>query len=867
MKEVFHVSSCSWQLKGTSPYVPIHGKSMETGAKLEGITAWIPATVPGGVSLALYRAGYIEHPYWGMNSLKCEWVENKWWIYQTSFQKPVFKNIEKASEGNKKIRLVFHGVDYDCMVYLNDQFLGEHVGMYEPFSFDITSCFHQAQTFTLRVLIKHAPDEIGQIGRTSEVFTQKSRFNYKWDFSTRLVNLGIWKDVDLVAEDSARIEDLQVTSTVDDVGLGIIQILGEVFSEQSDQDFILRGLCTKDGVEIVSGLTSVQAGERFCFTLQIQSPELWYPNGIGSQTLYDLQVLLESKTENTSHILDQSELKIGIRKMEYLQNEGSAADSFPYTFVVNGQKLYIKGVNLTPLDHIYGDIPEEMVAYVLRRAAEMNVNMVRVWGGGLIESKTFYQLCDQLGLLVWQEFIQSSSGIDNVPSKDRAFQDLLCKSALAAVKEKRNHTCLTVWSGGNELMQADNKPATLEDETIALLHKIVMQLDPERLFLPTSASGPSEFISSVAGESHDVHGWWQYQGNPRHYEFYHGSDSLFHSEFGCDGLSSLQTLRKIFPQPELVPTAMHRNDLWRFHGDWWCTFERETTLFGPMSDIEEFINCSQWIQAEGLRAILETNQRRKFHNSGSIIWQLNEPWPNASCTSLIEYYGTPKMAYYWAKNAFSAFHASLYYPKLDYAQGEEFHGMLHIFTDTTVPAGTVELVAEVIDLHNQKWAEQCYSTSISSNESKQVGELVFTIPPDLSGLFLVRIRGSLGNFQTENSYYFSTKSVRPYEEIKSLSGGVLSASFVSNEDNKMTLTVTNTGSRAVLHVHVEDSSDCFNLFLSENYFTLLPQETKSIQVHYCPKFRFGFDEYASNKRPLTPDLVWKGIGAESRGRI
>ena len=165
----YDLSQCSWRLKGTAPYVPLRENSMETGKPLEGITGWIPADVPGGVALPLYRAGYIDHPYVGMNSLRCEWMENKWWIYETEFELP-----RKSAQ---KIRLDFEGVDYECAVYWDGCLLGKHTGMYEPFEFDVTERYQPGSTVKLRVLICHAPDETGQIGRTSETFTQKSRFN------------------------------------------------------------------------------------------------------------------------------------------------------------------------------------------------------------------------------------------------------------------------------------------------------------------------------------------------------------------------------------------------------------------------------------------------------------------------------------------------------------------------------------------------------------------------------------------------------------------------------------------------------------------------------------------------------------------
>ena len=209
--------------------------------------------------------------------------------------------------------------------------------------------------------------------------------------------------------------------------------------------------------------------------------------GLGEQPLYDLTLELYEG----ERLLDRYQQPVGIRSVVCVQNDDPPAGARPYLFVVNGKRMYVKGVNITPLDHIYGDVPPEQVYETLRRAKEMNCNLVRIWGGGLIETETFYDACDRLGLLVWQEFIQSSSGIDNIPSEKPAFLSLFKKSSEAAVRQKRNHPSLAVWSGGNELMEADRTPCTEENPNIRMLHEIVRRLEPERVFLPTSASGPA----------------------------------------------------------------------------------------------------------------------------------------------------------------------------------------------------------------------------------------------------------------------------------------------------------------------------------------------------------------------------------------
>ncbi len=851
-KQQYNLSCCSWRLKGTAPYVPLRGKSMETGESLCGITGWIPAEVPGGVALALYRAGYIEHPYYRMNSLKCEWIENKWWLYETFFLAPKLSGT--------KIRLDFSGVDYECMVYWNNCFLGGHVGMFEPFSFDLTDFYRDGENVTLRVLLKHAPDEMGQIGKTSKTFTQKSRFNYKWDFGTRLVNLGIWQEIYLTSVDRAEMEDLFVRGELGKEGDAFFKITARVPEQEC---FVAEASFSIKNGEETSVKQEIRNG-KVELSLPVKEPVLWYPNGVGEPGLYDVTVALYQD----GVLLEQIRKRCGIRKIESLKNENAPSHARPYLLSVNGVRMYVKGVNLTPMDHIYGDVPRKQTEDILRRAVEMNCNLVRVWGGGIIETEYFYECCDRLGLLVWQEFIQSSSGIDNIPSQNPDFLDLLKKSAIAAVMEKRNHTSLAVWSGGNELMDEKRIPVTEKNANIAMLHKIVAERDSGRIFLPTSASGPGEFISREQDMSHDVHGWWKYQGNPQHYEFYSSSDSLFHSEFGCDGMSSMDSLKRFLPEEERIcPVPMSKNDIWRFHGEWWCTFGREEEMFGPCNDLNRYITLSQWMQAEGLRYILEANQRRKFRNSGSIIWQLNEPWPNVSATSLLEYYGIPKMAYYWAKNAFSHFYPSFSYQKLHFFSGELFAGKLWLFTDSAVEGGNAVLRAEILDENGKVMADEKYSGMIKSNHSNYVGKLEWVVPDDFSGIFILRLSAEASGFTGRNLYYFSTQEYMPYQSA--LNGGktevnlrILNRKRLSEGRKGVNVRIENKGSKAALHIRLYDRSSQYLLYPEDNYLTLFPKEVRIVSVKYQLKYRFGFDEnkYIKEEPLKMPDLQVDWLG-------
>ena len=217
-----------------------------------------------------------------------------------------------------------------------------------------------------------------------------------------------------------------------------------------------------------------------------------------------------------------------------------------------------------------------------------------------------------------------------------------------------------------------------------MLKEIANRLDPDRLMLPTSASGPLEFLDTgKKGQNHDVHGPWKYSGVEGQYTLFNSSDSQLHSEFGVDGMGNYASICSVLSPANRKVTSMDKNAVWRHHGEWWDTLGRDSEIFGPFdeNDLETYIACSQYIQAEGLRYALEANRRRAFENCGSIIWQFNEPWPNVSGTNVLDYYNMPKLAYFFVKDAFRPVSATLRYDKLLWNEGETFRGTVYVLNE------------------------------------------------------------------------------------------------------------------------------------------------------------------------------------------
>ncbi|BBH22313.1 hypothetical protein Back11_36580 [Paenibacillus baekrokdamisoli] len=867
MQEII-MNSLSWQVKGFWPWVPIKGTSMELGQELMGVTDWLPASVPGGVHYDLYRAGLIAHPYKNLNSLNCEWVENRWWLYRTTLERP--------SQMGDRIELVFKGLDYEAAIYANQTLLGEHKGMFQEAVYDVTALMNEHDRLEISVLFKHAPDEMAQIGKTSETFTQKSRFNYKWDFSTRLVNIGMWDDVVVRVHNMYSIGEVYLSTDVKGFGtpevdqvIGIVRLKTDVQKQASssyeERMPLVLIICCRDpeGREVASRVVDVHENRETEVELEVFYPQLWYPNGYGTQSLYSVNVLLQSGDGIT---VDERTFKTGIRKLEYVQNDISPEDSLPYTFKINNKRIYIRGVNMTPLDHLYGNVTNEQYSWMVRLMQQGNINMVRIWGGGLIEKSRFYELCDANGIMIWQEFIQSSSGVDNIPSQQPEFLQLLEQTARAALADRRNHVSLTVWSGGNELMSEPNKPSNDSDTNLAMLKALVSEYDPQRLFLPTSASGPVEYITDQKGLGHDVHGHWKYMNTPEHYRLYGENDNLFHSEFGVDGVSRVKSLHKFLDESYRKPVSMQDSMVWRHHGEWWDTLARDETLFGPMNDLAVFSESSQWVQAEGLRFILEANRRRKFRNSGSIIWQLNEPWPNVSCTNLVDYYGEAKMAYYWTKQAFAPLHVSLDYRTLNTVPGERFSQGVYLHAHEA--GHNVQITAEVMDSTGYLHHSAKFAAVTVEDKALCVGQLDLVIPSTPDGLLLVRLsyRSEFGEGQC-HPYVFSADSGPIYSSALKLQGANLQVGLEKDwqriavtELLESIVTVTNNGSEVALHIHMEEQTNGYWMESDDQYFTLFPSETRRVAVRCMEKKGGGFlvdDTSTSDELEALPEIVFR----------
>jgi beta-mannosidase len=497
-------------------------------------TDWANAEVPGCAQRDMLRIGQIADPYMDFNSRDAEWISNKEWGYVKDFDAP------EAARG-KRVRLRFEGVDYFADYYFNGEHLGESGNLFIPIEFDVTDKIKFGEPNRLIVILHPAPPEQAQMGRTSKVWTMKPRFAYQWDFSTTLVPIGIWQDVKLLVNDDSRLTDFWVRAIPsDDFKKGLARVEVEIESASEAKAEV--------SVELSFGGKQVGAAQRQLelepgsntvrFNIRVADIQLWWPNGCGEQNLYEGSVALK---DTSGKVIDERTVTFGFKRVRLIPNQGVPEDSHPFSLEVNGRRTFVKGWNWVPIDHMYGGVPDAKYERLLTLVRDANCNLIRIWGGGLIEKEVFYSACDKLGLMVWQEFTLSSSANDSLPSTKPEYVNMLREAAKKIVPLRRNHASHSIWCGGNEL-----KWTGKEDAAMSAMHKVCASLDPDKPFLPTS---PLRIEQEGESPYCDYHGSWTYEGVEDHYKKYDGLKTIFHSEVGTEGAANLESIPRFIRTP------------------------------------------------------------------------------------------------------------------------------------------------------------------------------------------------------------------------------------------------------------------------------------------------------------------------------
>ncbi len=784
-------------------------------------SSWTPASVPSCSHRELEEAGVLPEIWFGTNSLSCEWVENRDFAWRKWFEAP-------AELAGKRVLLRFEGVDYDCTVYLDGEELGSHTGMFSPFEFDVTARLRPGQRHLLCVIVYAPPKEEAQMGWTKRVKTFKPRMNYNWDFTCRLVPSGIWQPVSLDVLETVRCTDVWAKPLLaEDHKSAQVHLEAELEATCEQVAEVWAEIWREEGDRIWEGktLAALYPGTtRVTFTGAIPDPALWWPNGQGQQPRYIATIYVSRACEP----IDKRSVAFGIRSIGFVPNEGAPADTRPWTLVVNGQKTFIKGWNWAPCDSRYGGIPDERYQRLIQLAKEAGVNMLRINGVGLMEQEAFYEACDEAGIMVWQEFVLSGSARESIPSTSQDYLDLLTAECVPSIRRLRNRASLALWCGGNELTDLGGEA----DVAINHMGRLVAQYDGTRPYLPTSPMTRTE-------PNQDIHGPWTYIGVVNHYTHYNDNHkALIHSEYGCCGMAALPSLMQMLPPESLE--APRKEDLnWRHHkafeaiGDpHWLGVGLLEEMYGAQYDtLLDWVHASQFQQAEGLRYAIETNRRRKFTTSGSLMWQFNEPWPNAACTSAVDWYLRPKMAYWYVRKAYEAVHVSAKYARLGWRSSETFTTDLWVSNSGAALEGAL-LEWRLSDLHGKVLLQSDTTITVPANSSVELASVAWHIPEGFSGPFIcyVRCKDAAGETLSTNYYYFSVNTEPVWEPYLQAPGTFLAVEVEATPEGKF-LRIANEGDTFALHTELEvlgPSAD--RVVFSDNYLSIRPGKVRRLWI-------------------------------------
>lgn len=643
---------------------------------------WWPATVPGSVVTALWRAGELPDPYRGRGTRAAEWTGTRSWVHLRTVELP-------QPVGGAWAVLELDGVDPSGSVFWDGRPLGRVEGLFRPARFALPADA-SAGTHRLAVVVDPVPASQPQVGRTDLVRVHRPRMNEGWDFCPRMPHQGIWRGARIVVA-AAHLSGLAVRTELDASGAGRVVLHARV--ETADERPLSVGARLVDaaGRQVADSraeLTGPRERE-VRLELRVERPERWWPRGFGPQSVHAVELRLADEPEPVAR------RTVGFRTAELVPNRGAPATALPYTAVVNGEVVPLIGWNWVPADAQYGAVPAHRVRYLVERAAESGAQILRVWGGGLVETEEFYDACDRAGLLVWQEFSQSSSGMNSTPAADPTFVAMMAEEARAVVPARTHHPSLLIWGGGNEL-DADGVPLDeRRSPVLAALREAVVRLDPGRGWLPTSPSGPAfhhrlDVIEAAPGDQHDVHGPWEHQGLRGQHTLYNAGTSLAHTEFGVEGMTNRRALDRLVPKEQQWP-ADRTNPVHRHLGEWWNNADLVRRCFGGrLTDLESLRRASQLLQATGLACAVEANLRRFPRCSAVLPWQLNESYPNAWCTSAVDHTGEPKLAYHAVARAFAPRRVTLQAPTSVWAGEAELSARAWLWSrPSTGPGGRV----------------------------------------------------------------------------------------------------------------------------------------------------------------------------------
>ena len=622
-------------------------------------TGWLPATVPGDVHLDLLANKKIDDPFFRDNEAKLQWIENESFEYRLNF------DASPSLMARSNVDLIFDGLDAVSQVYLNGVQVLAADNMFRIWRVPVKGHLHPGKNL-LRVVfpspIKAAQEvAAGDAFRlksmtADKTYVRKAAYEFGWDWGPKFVTSGIWRPVRLEAWDKVRIADFAIRQR--DVSKDVAHASAEVEVEAATAGSAKVSVQYADDGKPVTLRTvaSLHAGRNvIVLPVEIRQPKLWYPAGYGDQPLYEFTAQVSTGVQPA----DERKAKVGLRTIVLHRELDKWGRSFE--LVVNGIPVFAKGADVIPFDSFPNRVTTADYRRILESARDANMNTIRHWGGGYYETEEFYSICDELGIMIWQDF---QFGNDWQPGT-YAFKLNIQAEAEDQVRRLRNHPSIVLWSGNNETEAAFSwgpRPTLPPDvrlliwqdyltEFSGILPRVVARLDPETPYWPSSPSADYEPLSDHY-QSGDAHIWDVWHGRVP-FSTYETHHARFVTEYGFQSFPEMKTI-EAFTTPEdrtgiftPVMLAHQKNN----EGN---SIIHDYLLkdYSEPKDFASFLYVSQVLQAEGIKIGAEHFRRSRPETMGSIFWQLNDCWPVASWSS-IDYYGRWKALQYYARRFYA----------------------------------------------------------------------------------------------------------------------------------------------------------------------------------------------------------------------
>ncbi len=615
---------------------------------------WIPAQVPGDIYSALLAAGKMEDPFFGDNEYQAKALMEEDYEYKT-----VFDFSEKEFKDCQEILLRFDGIDTVAEIYLNQCCLGTVENMHRIWEFPVKELLTEGKN-VLRVIIRSplkymaaAYEKYKNIGNedTIEGFMHLRKAHYMsgWDWGACLPDGGIFRPVTLLGVEKARLDSVYIRQNhtggqvLLDLDVDMEEFLAETFGEEEQDLYYEVTVTTPDGVQTVYQDSPDE--------IIIENPQLWWPNGLGAQLLYQIQVDLKSGEK----VLDTWCRKIGLRTLTMHIEKDQWGESFAHE--VNGHQVFAMGADYIPEDNLLQRTSRERTRELLLQCKRANFNTIRVWGGGYYPEDWFFDLCDELGLMVWQDFMFACSVYELTPE----FEENIRQEFIDNIKRIRHHASLALWCGNNEMemfVKQGNwvtKPTEVRDYLLMyerIIPEVLREYDPDTFYWPASPSSGGSFDEPNDPNRGDVHYWEVWHGN-KPFSEYRKYFFRYASEFGFQSFPAVSTLKTVTDDPrELNPFSYVMEKHQRNYGGNGKIAKYMQAAYRYPENFSDFVYASQLLQADGIRYGVEHYRRNRGRCMGAIYWQLNDCWPVISWSS-IDYYGRWKALHYYAKRFFA----------------------------------------------------------------------------------------------------------------------------------------------------------------------------------------------------------------------